>query len=161
LDRQPGSSTSFRVNGTAVDSDAEPATPLIYVLRNDLDLKGTRFGCGTGSCGACFVLVDGQPVPSCDTPVSAVHDRDIVTVEGLGRDGTPHRAQAAFHSEQAGQCGYCLSGMLVTAAALLDRAPAPDAAAVRESLDRHLCRCGVHNRVVRAVLQAARAEGDG
>jgi nicotinate dehydrogenase subunit A len=150
------------VNGALVQCDAEPDTPLIYVLRNDLRLKGTRFGCGTGSCGACYVLVDGHPVASCDTPVWAVEGRDIVTVEGLGGYGdAPHRVQAAFLSEQAGQCGYCLSGMLVTAAALLDRAPAPDAAAVRESLDRHLCRCGVYNRVVRAVLQAARAEGDG
>lgn len=149
----------LRVNGALVQCDVEPETPLIYVLRNDLRLKGTRFGCGTGSCGACFVLVDGRPVPSCDTPLWAVQDRDVVTVEGLGRDGMPHPVQAAFLSEQAGQCGYCLSGMLVTAAAVLDRDPTPDATTVRDALDRHLCRCGVHNRVVRAVLEAARTDG--
>lgn len=145
---------SFWVNGELVESDAQPATPLIYILRNDLRLVGTRFGCGMGTCGACVVLIDGQPAPSCDTPLWAVENRRVVTVEGLG-EGVPHPVQEALLAEQAGQCGYCLSGMIVTAAALLERDPHPDERAVRESLDRHLCRCGVHNRVIRAVLRAA------
>lgn len=153
--------TSFQVNGVRFDSDADPATPLIYVLRNDLRLKGARFGCGTGQCGACLVLVDGHPAPSCDTPLWAVEGRVIVTVEGLGRDGRLHRVQEAFLAEQAGQCGYCLTGMLISAAALLERNDSPDEAAVREALDRHLCRCGVHPRMIRAALRAAAAEGGG
>lgn len=147
--------TSFQVNGTRFDSGADPTTPLVYVLRNDLHLKATRFGCGTGLCGSCFVLVDGHPTPSCDTPLWAVQNKEVVTVEGLGRDGRPHPLQNAFLAEQAGQCGYCLSGMLISAAALLETNPSPDEATVRDSLERHLCRCGVHNRVVRAVLRAA------
>jgi nicotinate dehydrogenase subunit A len=150
---------SFRVNGGLVESDAQPATPLIYILRNDLRLTGTRFGCGLGTCGACVVLIDGQPTPSCDTPLWAVESRDVVTVEGLG-EGAPHPVQEALLAEQAGQCGYCLSGMIVSAAALLERDPQPDEQAVRDSLDRHLCRCGVHNRVVRAVLRVAAAAGE-
>lgn len=150
---------SFRVNGELVESDAQPATPLIYILRNDLRLTGTRFGCGMGTCGACVVLIDGQPTPSCDTPLWAVENRDVVTVEGLG-EGAPHPVQESLLAEQAGQCGYCLSGMIVSAAALLERDPQPDEQAVRESLDRHLCRCGVHNRVVRAVLRVAAAAGE-
>jgi nicotinate dehydrogenase subunit A len=149
-------STTLQVNGVQFDTDAEPETPLIYVLRNDLQLKGTRFGCGTGLCGSCFVLVDGHPSPSCDMPLWAAEGKHIVTVEGLGRDGEPHPVQDAFLAEQAGQCGYCLSGLLVSAVALLQRKPNPDDADVRESLDRHLCRCGVQPRVVRAVLRAAK-----
>lgn len=148
----------FRVNGAPVVPAADPATPLVYVLRNDLGLTGTRFGCGTGLCGACVVLVDGRPTPSCDTPLWAVRGSEVVTVEGLGRDGEPHPVQRALLAEQAGQCGYCLSGMVVSAAALLARDPRPDEAAVRAALDRNLCRCGVQNRIVRAVLRAA--EGD-
>ncbi len=156
-----GVSVRLRVNGAVFDSDAEPATPLIYVLRNDLGLKGTRFGCGTGLCGACFVLVDGHPTASCDLPLWSVDGRSVVTVEGLGEGGAPHPLQRAFLAEQAGQCGYCLSGMLVSAAALLERQPEPDESNVREALDRHLCRCGVQNRVVRAVLGAAAAKAVG
>jgi len=156
-----GVSVRLRVNGAVFDSDAEPATPLIYVLRNDLGLKGTRFGCGTGLCGACFVLVDGHPTASCDLPLWSVDGRSVVTVEGLGEGGAPHPLQRAFLAEQAGQCGYCLSGMLVSAAALLERQPEPDESDVREALDRHLCRCGVQNRVVRAVLGAAAAKAVG
>jgi nicotinate dehydrogenase subunit A len=160
--QRPGTDvTSFQVNGVRFDSDADAATPLIYVLRNDLRLKGARFGCGTGQCGACLVLVDGHPTPSCDTPLWAVEGRIIVTVEGLGRDARPHRVQEAFLVEQAGQCGYCLTGMLVSAAALLERDDSPDEGAVREALDRHLCRCGVQHRMVRAVLRAASAGGHG
>jgi nicotinate dehydrogenase subunit A len=149
--------TSFHVNGEPVDSGAEPETPLIYVLRNDLHLKGARFGCGAGLCGSCFVLVDGHPAPSCDTPLWSVAGKSVVTVEGLGRAGRAHPVQDAFLAEQAGQCGYCLTGMLVSAAALLEREPEPDEAAVREAMDRHLCRCGIQPRAVRAVLRAAQA----
>lgn len=156
-----GVAVRLHVNEALFDSDAAPATPLIYVLRNDLGLKGTRFGCGTGLCGACVVLVDGHPTASCDLPLWSVDGRSVVTVEGLGEDGEPHPLQRAILAEQAGQCGYCLSGMLVSAAALLERRPAPDESEVREALDRHLCRCGVQNRVVRAVLSAAAAAGEG
>ncbi|MBM7785454.1 (2Fe-2S)-binding protein [Tenggerimyces flavus] len=140
------------VNGRPVQLDLDPETPLLYVLRNDLGLMGTRFGCGSGSCGACMVLVDGHPMPSCDLPLSAVDGKAVATVEGLG---DPHPLQAAFLAEQAAQCGYCVSGILVNAAALLARDPHPTEDAVRSQLDRNLCRCGVHNRVVRAVLRAA------
>lgn len=133
-------SIRLRVNGVPFDSDADPATPLIYVLRNDLGLKGTRFGCGTGLCGACFVLVDGHPTASCDLPLWSADGKSIVTVEGLGTSVEPHPLQRAFLAEQAGQCGYCLSGMLVSAAALLERSPEPDESEVREALDRNLCR---------------------
>lgn len=140
------------VNGRPVQLDLDPDTPLLYVLRNDLGLLGTRFGCGTGSCGACMVQVDGHPLPSCDLPLSAVEGKAVVTVEGLG---DPHPLQEAFLTEQAAQCGYCVSGILVNAAALLARDPYPTEEAVRSQLDRNLCRCGVHNRVVRAVLRTA------
>jgi nicotinate dehydrogenase subunit A len=121
------------------------------VLRGDLGLVGSRFGCGTGLCGACFVLLDGQPVPACDTPLWSAAGRSVTTVEGL----RGHPLLAAFLAEQAAQCGYCVSGILVSAAALLAREPYPDEAAVRGALDRHLCRCGAHGRMVRAVLRAA------
>jgi aerobic-type carbon monoxide dehydrogenase small subunit (CoxS/CutS family) len=154
----PTRDTSFRVNGRPVTTPAEPGTPLLYVLRGDLGLLGTRFGCGSGECGACFVLVDGHPVPSCDTPVDTVAGKDVVTVEGLGRiwggDG-PHPVQEEFLAGQAAQCGYCVSGIVVNAAALLAAQPRPTEAAVRAHLDRNLCRCGAHNRMVRAVLRAA------
>lgn len=146
----------FVVNGRPVRSAVDPETPLIYVLRNDLELLGTRFGCGTGQCGACMVLIDGHPTPSCDTPLWAVEGKTIVTVEGLGQSvGESHPLQEAFLTEQAAQCGYCISGILVNAAALLARDPHPTEEAVRSQLDRNLCRCGVHNRVVRAVLRTA------
>jgi aerobic-type carbon monoxide dehydrogenase small subunit (CoxS/CutS family)/ABC-type nitrate/sulfonate/bicarbonate transport system substrate-binding protein len=144
----------FRANGRPVTTPAEPGTPLLYVLRGDLGLLGTRFGCGSGECGACFVLVDGHPVPSCDTPVETVAGKEVVTVEGLGGDG-PHPLQEEFLAGQAAQCGYCVSGILVNAAALLAAHPRPTEAAVRAHLDRNLCRCGAHNRMVRAVLRAA------
>lgn len=144
----------LRVNGRLVTTPAERDTPLLYVLRGDLGLLGTRFGCGSGECGACFVLVDGHPVPSCDTPVGSVTGKDVVTVEGLG-GGAPHPLQVEFLAGQAAQCGYCVSGILVNAAALLATQPRPTEAAVRAHLDRNLCRCGAHNRMVRAVLRAA------
>jgi nicotinate dehydrogenase subunit A len=134
---------------------ADRDTPLLYALRNDLGLKGTRFGCGSGQCGACFVLIDGHAVPSCDTPLWSAAGKKITTVEGLGEDGNLHPLQRAFLAEQAAQCGYCTSGILVRAAMLLSANPRPTEAEVRAALDRNLCRCGSHNRMVRAVLRAA------
>lgn len=143
------------LNGAASTIEAEPDTPLLYALRNDLALKGTRFGCGNGQCGACFVLIDGHAAPACDTPLWSVAGKSIVTVEGLGRPGAQHPLQEAFLAEQAAQCGYCTSGVLISAAALLAANPNPSEAEVRAALDRNLCRCGSHNRMVRAVLRAA------
>jgi nicotinate dehydrogenase subunit A len=147
----------LRVNGSEQVVQAEDQTPLLDVLRNTLGLVGTRFGCGSGECGACHVLLDGASVPACDTPVGEVRGRAIVTVEGLARNGRPGALQQAFLDEQAGQCGYCLSGILASATELLARVPQPSEAQVREALDKHLCRCGAHNRIVRAVLRAAQA----
>ena len=145
----------FTVNGRERVVHAAGTTPLVYVLRNDLGLRGTRLGCGVNQCGACHVLIDGQSVPACDTPLWAAAGKDVVTVEGLGSAERPSRLQRAFIAEQAGQCGYCLSGILVTAEGLLRKTPTPTEAEVRVALDRHLCRCGAHNRIVRAVLRAA------
>jgi nicotinate dehydrogenase subunit A len=138
------------VNGTEHEVACDPDTPLLYVLRNDLGLVGAKFGCGLGLCGACNVLVDGNPTHSCDTPVWAVAGKQVTTVEGL----RGHRLQETFVEEQALQCGYCTAGMVVTAAALLDREPDVDEDGVRRALDGNLCRCGAHNRIVRAVLGA-------
>ncbi|WP_248960161.1 (2Fe-2S)-binding protein [Sphaerisporangium perillae] len=146
------------VNGSRVRVETYPDTPLLHVLRAELDLKGARFGCGMGQCGACFVLLDGQVVPSCDTPMWSAAGRTVVTVEGLAPGDALHRVQRALIEEQAVQCGYCVSGILVSAAALLDRDPAPGEQAVIEALDRNLCRCGVQRRVVRAVLRAGSQE---
>ena len=143
------------VNGVERAVAADRDTPLLYALRNDLGLKGTRFGCGNGQCGACFVLIDGHAVPSCDTPLWSAAGKKITTVEGLGEDGNLHPLQRAFLAEQAAQCGYCTSGILVRAAMLLSANPRPTEAEVRAALDRNLCRCGSHNRMVRAVLRAA------
>ena len=148
----------LRVNGAERVLEADEATPLIDLLRNACGLKATRFGCGTGECGACHVLVDGASVPACDTPAWAVQGKSIVTVEGLAQDGRPSALQQAMIEEQAGQCGYCLSGILASATALLARTPRPTERQVREALDRHLCRCGAHNRIVRAVLRASGQE---
>jgi len=143
------------VNGVESELEVSPDTPLLYALRNDLGLKGTRFGCGSGQCGACFVLIDGHPAPACDTPLWGVAGKSITTVEGLGAGGELHFLQEAFLAEQAAQCGYCTSGILISAAALLLKKPRPTESEVREALDRNLCRCGSHNRMVRAVLRAA------
>ncbi len=143
------------VNGAEHEVSAAEDTPLLYVLRNDLGLKAARFGCGTGQCGACFVLIDGRAVASCDTPLWSAVGKTIVTLEGLGTPEHPHPLQCAVIDEQAAQCGYCLSGILVSAAALLAENAAPAEADVRAALDRNLCRCGAHNRLVRAVLRAA------
>jgi len=146
----------FTVNGAERVVRAAENTPLVYVLRNDLALKGTRLGCGANQCGACHVLIDGQSVPSCDTPLWAAAGKNVVTIEGLGTPERAHRLQRAFIAEQAGQCGYCLSGIMISAEALLARVPDPTEDEVRAALDRHLCRCGTHNRIVRAVLRAAK-----
>jgi nicotinate dehydrogenase subunit A len=148
----------LHVNGVERELTADERTPLVYVLRNQLGLKGTRVGCGANQCGACYVLIDGSPVASCDTPMWAVEGKRITTIEGIGTPEQPHALQRAFIAEQACQCGYCLSGILVSAAALLARNPAPTEQDVRAALDRNLCRCGTHNRIVRAVLRAAREQ---
>jgi nicotinate dehydrogenase subunit A len=143
------------VNGKRCETPAAPGTPLLYVLRNDLGLKAAHFGCGTEQCGACVVLADGKPVCSCTTPVSAVAGKAVATVEGLSEPGM-HPLQRALIAEQAAQCGYCLSGIIMRAVALLESNASPTEGQVRASLDAHLCRCGSHNRIVRAVLRAAR-----
>lgn len=145
------------VNGAPHQVAGQDDTPLLHVLRGQADLAGPRFGCGLGMCGACLVLVDGRPVTSCDTPLWSVAGAEVTTVEGLARDGVLHPLQQAFLDEQAAQCGYCTSGLLVRAAALLADNPAPDEEAVVAALDGNLCRCGVQRRVVRAVLRAAGA----
>jgi len=147
---------ALRVNGAARNVSVEPDTPLLYILRNDLELNGPRFGCGLAQCGACMVLVDGRPTPSCVTPVSAVGGKDIMTLEGLGTPDKLHRLQKAFIEEQAAQCGYCINGMIITAKALLDKTPRPTEAQVKKALAANLCRCGTHNRIVRAVLRASK-----
>jgi nicotinate dehydrogenase subunit A len=146
----------LNVNATArtVELD-DPETPLLYVLRNDLGLTGTHFGCGLSQCGACTVLIDGRATRSCVTPTSAVQARAVTTIEGLGSPERPDSIQAAFIAEQAAQCGYCTSGMIVAARALLQQNPRPTEAQVREALAGNLCRCGSHARVIRAVLRAA------
>ena len=143
------------VNGAAVAVEAADDTPLIDILRDHLGLKGTRFGCGQNQCGACHVLIDGRSLPACDTPLWAAAGRSVITVEGLGTVAAPHAMQSALIAEQAAQCGYCLSGILIHSAALLAQNPDPTDAQVRQALDQHLCRCGTHNRIVRAVLRAA------
>jgi nicotinate dehydrogenase subunit A len=148
--------TELEVNGERRSVAAGPDTPLLYVLRNDLGLVGSRFGCGTGQCGACFVIIEGKAVPSCDTPLWSVAKKSITTVEGLAKGGELHPVQKALLAEQAAQCGYCISGIAVSAVSFLQNNPSPTEKQVREALDRNLCRCGAHNRVVRAVLRAAK-----
>ena len=143
------------VNGATREVVAKPDTPLLYVLRNDFGLVGSRFGCGSGQCGACYVLLDGRPMASCDLPVSFAAGKQVTTVEGLGANGALHAVQRALIAEQAAQCGYCMSGIAVSAAALLAANKRPTEAQVRAALDKHLCRCGSHNRVVKALLRAA------
>jgi nicotinate dehydrogenase subunit A len=150
---------SLKVNGTARSVNAEPDTPLLYVLRNDLELNGAKFGCGLSQCGACTVLVNGAAVRSCVTPISQIDEREVTTLEGLGTLDKLHPLQKAFIDEQAAQCGYCINGMIMSAATLLKRNPQPKEDEVRESLAGNLCRCGTHNRIVRAVMRAAQANG--
>ena len=149
--------TTLNVNGVDHVIDADGQANLLDVLRNRLGLMAARFGCGEGLCGACRVLVDGEPLPACDTPLWSVAGRRIVTLEGLGTRERPHPIQQALIAEQAMQCGYCISGIIVSAAALLARHPDPDDREIREALDRNLCRCGAHNRILRAVSRAAAA----
>jgi nicotinate dehydrogenase subunit A len=144
------------VNGVEREVTADPATPLLHALRAHLGLTAAHFGCGVNQCGACNVLLDGHAVASCDTPLWAAAGKTVTTVEGLGTPERPHPLQRAFIAEQAMQCGYCISGILVSAAALLKSNPDPSEAEVRAALDRNLCRCGAHNRMVRAVLRAAK-----
>ena len=143
----------FTVNGKPVEVGASENTPLLYVLRNDLGLPGTRFGCGSGQCGACFVMVDGKPMASCDLPISLLENKTVTTVEGLNG-----KVQKALLAEQAAQCGYCMSGIIIAATALLASNSSPSEKQVKEALDKNLCRCGSHNRVVRAVMRASREQ---
>lgn len=146
--------TELTINGAQRAVAAADDTPLIYILRNDFNLKGTRHGCGQGLCGACTVLIDGRPVQSCNLPLSAAAGRRVMTIEGLGSATGLHPLQQAFLDEQAGQCGYCLSGIIVAAAALLQSKPNPSDRDIRTALDGHLCRCGAHERIVRAIRRA-------
>lgn len=147
---------SLTVNGKARVVDADPDTPLLYVLRDNLGLNGPKFGCGLSQCGACTVIVEGRTVRSCSVPVSAMQNRSITTLEGLGSSTRPDYLQKAFVDEQAVQCGYCINGMIMTAKALLDNNPNPTDIAVKEALNGILCRCGTHLRIVRAIQRAAR-----
>ena len=149
------SAYTLRVNGKQHVVTGEGNTPLIYFLRNDLALNSPKFGCGLGECGACTVLIDGEAARSCAWPLRLVQDRDIVTLEGLGSADAPHLLQQAFIEAQAAQCGYCISGMIMTAKAFLDAHPAPDEAAIREALRFNLCRCGTHIEIVKAIASAA------
>jgi nicotinate dehydrogenase subunit A len=159
--RPPDEATSrLRVNGREEEVTCRGDAPLLYLLRNDLGLRGSRFGCGLAQCGACMILLDGHPTPSCDLPVEAAEGHDVVTVEGLAGDRVMQALRRSFLDLQAAQCGYCTSGILVSACALLRDEAAPARPAVARALDRNLCRCGSHGRVLRAVERAAAALAD-
>lgn len=149
-------SITLNVNGAQHTVSAEPDTPLLYVLRNDLKLKGAKFGCGQGLCGSCMVLIDGRNVMSCDTPLWAAAGKSITTIEGLGTLAAQHALQRAFIAEQAAQCGYCISGIIVTAAALLAHNSKPSEDDIKQALVRNLCRCGTHVRIIKAIQRAAK-----
>ncbi|HET8562401.1 MAG TPA: (2Fe-2S)-binding protein [Candidatus Binatia bacterium] len=146
---------SLRVNGKTRMVDVDPNTPLLYVLRNDLNLNGPKFGCGLAQCGSCTVIVDGNAIRSCVTPVSAARNRSVTTLEGLGSTKKLHPIQKAFVDEQAVQCGYCINGMIMSAKALLDKNPKPTDSQIKEALAGNLCRCGTHTRILRAVKRAS------
>jgi nicotinate dehydrogenase subunit A len=146
---------NLTINGRSHAVDADPKTPLLYVLREDLQMNGAKFGCGLGQCGACTVMVDGQAVFSCLTPISVLEGRPIKTVEGLGTIENPGPLQKAFIEEQAAQCGYCIPGMMMRAQALLEKNPSPSDAQIREQMQPNLCRCGTHSRILKAVRRAA------
>ncbi len=146
---------SLKVNGKSRVVDADPNTPLLYVLRDNLSLHGPRFGCGLGQCGACTVLVDGNTMRSCVHTASEVENKNITTLEGLGSVAHPHAIQAAFIEEQAAQCGYCMNGMVMGAKLLLDRDPHPTVADIKKSLNNYICRCGTHLRIIRAIQRVA------
>ena len=150
-------SVTLNVNGQDQTVDAEPDTPLLYVLRDDLGLNGAKYGCGLGQCGACTVIVDGEAVFSCVTPVSVLEGKKVTTLEGLGTAGKPGPMQRAFIEEQAAQCGFCIPGMVMRATALLEREPHANEASIRNALQPHLCRCGTHMRILRAVKKVAKA----
>ena len=150
---------NFAVDGKPVTVDVDPNMPLLYALRDDLKMNGAKFGCGLGQCGACTVIVKGQAIRSCVTPVSAVANGEVTTLAGLGTPENPHPLQKAFIDEQASQCGYCISGMIMAAADLLNRNPRPREAEVKAALADNLCRCGTHNRIIRAVLRASQVMG--
>lgn len=152
-------SVVLTVNGQDHRLDIDPSTPLLYALRNDLQLNGAKFGCGLGQCGACTVIVDGEAVFSCLTPVGSLQGRKVRTVEGLGSPAAPGRLQEAFAAEQAAQCGYCIAGMIMRAQALLDRVPKPDEHQIRAHMQPNLCRCGTHMRILRAIRRAAGVPG--
>jgi aerobic-type carbon monoxide dehydrogenase small subunit (CoxS/CutS family) len=147
--------TRLSINGRQTTVAADAGTPLLYVLRNDLELNGAKFGCGLGQCGACTVIVDGAPVFSCVTPVGALAGRAVRTVESLGTAERPGRLQAAFIKHQAAQCGYCIAGMLMRAQALLERNPHPDEQEIRHYMEPNLCRCGTHHRILAAIMDVA------
>ncbi len=147
---------TLSVNGTKRQVPAAPDTPLLYVLRNDLELNGAKFGCGLAQCGACTVLVDGEPIRSCITAISDVAGHEVTTIEGLGTVEKPHPLQKAFIELQAAQCGYCINGMVMSAKALLDHTPHPTNAEIRAALAGNLCRCGTHSRILRAIDKAAK-----
>ncbi len=148
---------TLSINGKTQQLDVEPDTPLLYVLRDDLELRGAKFGCGLGQCGACTVIVDGKAERSCSIAVSKVAGKKITTLEGLGSSAKPHPIQKAFIDEGAAQCGYCINGMIMTSKALLDRTPHPSEKQIRQALAGNLCRCGTHPRIIRAVKRAAAA----
>ena len=148
---------TLKINGQTHNIDADPATPLLYVLRDQLQLNGAKYGCGLGQCGACTVLVEGEPVFSCITPILVVQERSIRTLEGLGSAERPGAVQQAFIDEQAAQCGYCIPGMIVRAQALLEKNSAPMDDEIRKALNGNLCRCGTHMRILRAVKRAAQS----
>ncbi len=149
---------SFKVNGKNRTVDTDPSTPLLYVLRDDLGLKGPRFGCGLSQCGACTVIMDGDTARSCSVPVTVARNRSITTLEGLGTVARPHPLQKAFIEEQAGQCAYCINGMIMTAKVLLDKNPRPTETDIKQALASNLCRCGSHLRIVRAIQRAAKQQ---
>jgi len=148
---------AFHLNGQPCSVDADGAVPLLAVLRDEQGLSGPKFGCGQGECGACMVLVDGQPQTACNLPLWSVEGRQVVTLEGLGTAEQPHPLQTTFCEERAAQCGYCVAGILTSAAALLTRETNPSRETIVQALDKHLCRCGAHNRMIRAVQRAASA----
>jgi nicotinate dehydrogenase subunit A len=147
---------SLRINGATHDVVVEPDTPLLYILRNDIALNGAKFGCGLGQCGACTVIIDGSAVRSCRSPVGKVAGKEITTIEGLGTIDKPHPMQAAFITEQAAQCGYCINGMVMAATAFVAKTPNPTDDQIRDGLAQNLCRCGTHNRIVRAIQRGAK-----
>jgi aerobic-type carbon monoxide dehydrogenase small subunit (CoxS/CutS family) len=152
---------TLTINGASHQVDADPDTPLLYVLRNDLALNGAKYGCGLGQCGSCTVLIDDRPAFSCLVPVSALGGRKVRTIEGLGTAGKPAPVPAAFEAEQAAQCGYCIAGMIMRAQALLERNSRPTEQELRQHMATNLCRCGTHMRILRAVRRAAAAMGGG